>query len=79
MHLLQYITIWRVHQAYAWAYEREHFLLCPLNTTSITESELVRLSDAMPKLNWNKYFMEAQGLTVEDVYVYQDNQNVILL
>ena len=50
-----------------------------LNTVSTTESELVGVADAMPKLVWTRLFMEAQGYNVEDVYVYQDNQSAILL
>ena len=50
-----------------------------INTTSSTESELVGVSDGMPKMIWSRYFMEAQGYNVEDVYVYQDNQSAILL
>ena len=49
------------------------------NTTSSTESELVRVSDGMPKMIWTRYFMEAQGYNVEDVYVYSDNQSAMLL
>ena len=50
-----------------------------INTPSSTHAELVAASDAMPKMLWCRYFMEAQDYTVEDVYVYQDNQSAILL
>ena len=33
----------------------------------------------MPKILWCQYFMVAQDYTVEDVYVYQDNQSAIIL
>ena len=38
-----------------------------LNTTSSNEAQLGGVSDGMPKMIWSKYFMEAQGYTVEDV------------
>lgn len=50
-----------------------------INTGSTTHSELVAVDDTMPKILWVRYFMEAQGYIVEDVYVYQDNQSAILL
>ena len=50
-----------------------------INTYSTTQSELVGVSDALPKMLWFRYFMEAQGYTVKDVYIYQDNQSAILL
>ena len=40
----------------------------------MTEAELVGVSDALTKILWCRQFMEGQGCTVEDVYVYQDNQ-----
>ena len=48
-------------------------------TSSSTEVKLVGVSDALPKILGCRYFMEAQGCVVEDVYVYQDNQISILL
>ena len=33
----------------------------------------------MPKILWSRYLIEAQGYTVDDVYVYQDNQSAIIL
>ena len=50
-----------------------------INTSCSTHAELVGVSDALPKMLWCRYFMEAQGYAVEDVYVYQDNQSAILL
>ena len=50
-----------------------------LNTTSSIESELLGVSDGMPKMIWTRYFMEAQEYNVEDMYVYQDNQSAMLL
>lgn len=50
-----------------------------LNTTSSTEAELVGVLTGMPKMVWTRYFIEAQGYIVDDVYVYQDNQSAILI
>ena len=50
-----------------------------INTGSTTHSEIVAVDDAMPKILWSRYFIEAQGYTVDDVYVYQDNQSAIIL
>ena len=50
-----------------------------INTISSTEAELVGVADTMPKILWCKYFMEAQGYLVENIYVYQDNESAILL
>ena len=41
-----------------------------LNTTSTTESELVGVSDAMPKKIWVRYFMEVQRYNVQNAYIY---------
>ena len=46
---------------------------------SSTEAELVGVADTLPKILWCRLFLEDQGCTVEDVYVYQDNQSAILL
>ncbi len=50
-----------------------------LNTRSSTEGELVGGNDVMPQILWTRYFLEAQGYTVNDSIVYQDNQSAILL
>ena len=50
-----------------------------LNTNSSTESELVGVSDGIPKMIWTRYFMEAQGYNIEDLYICQDNQSAMLL
>ena len=50
-----------------------------INTSSSTEAEIVAVADSMPKMMWCKYFMEAQGYLVQDLYVYQDNESAILL
>jgi hypothetical protein len=50
-----------------------------LNVRSSCEGELVGLDDAMPNILWVRYFIEAQGYTVEQNIVYQDNKSTILL
>ena len=50
-----------------------------LNTKSSTEAEFVGVDDIMPQVIWTRYFLEAQGETVEDNIVYQDNQSAMKL
>ena len=50
-----------------------------LNTKSSTETELVVVDDVMPQIIWSKNFLEAQGYTVNDNVVFQDNQSAMLL
>ena len=50
-----------------------------LNVRSSTEGELVGLDDALPIILWCKYFIEAQGYTVEHNIVHQDNKSTLLL
>jgi hypothetical protein len=50
-----------------------------LNTRSSTEAELVGVDDVMALVIWTRYFLQAQGYTVDDNIVYQDNQSAILL
>ena len=50
-----------------------------LNTGSSTEAELVSISDFLGMMMWCKYFMEAQGYTIENNILYQDNKSTILL
>jgi hypothetical protein len=50
-----------------------------LNTRSSTEAELVGVDDVMALVVWTRYFLQAQGYTVDDNIVYQDNQSAMLL
>ena len=50
-----------------------------INTESSTEAELVGVDDALPNVLWIRRFLTAQGFTVNDNIVYQDNQSAILL
>ena len=50
-----------------------------LNTKSSTDLELVGVHDYMPMIICVKYFLEAQGYTVSDNLLHQDNQSSIKL
>ncbi|EJK60825.1 hypothetical protein THAOC_18763, partial [Thalassiosira oceanica] len=50
-----------------------------INVRSSTEGELVGLDDCLPLILWGKYFLEAQGYTVDHNIVRQDNQSTLLL
>ena len=44
-----------------------------INTKSSTESELVALDSALPKILWCLYFIESQGYGIDENVVFQDN------
>ena len=50
-----------------------------LNVRSSAEGELVGIDDALPCILWCRYFIEAQGYTIEQNILYQDNKSTILL
>ena len=50
-----------------------------LNTSSLMESELVRVDDMMPMILWTRHFMLAQGYKVKGNINYQDNKSKLLL
>ena len=50
-----------------------------LNTRSSTEAELVGEDNVATQILWTKHFMEAQGYTIEENIIYQDNKSTILL
>ena len=50
-----------------------------LNVGSSTESELVSIANVLGVMMWCKYFMEAQGYTIDNNILYQDNKFPILL
>ena len=50
-----------------------------LNTRSSTESELVGIHDVLPQILWTRYFLEAQGVHIQDNVIFQDNKSAILL
>jgi hypothetical protein len=50
-----------------------------INMGSSTEGEIVGAHDFLGKIMWAKYFIEAQGYTVDQNIVYQDNQATLRL
>ena len=50
-----------------------------LNAGSSTEAELIGIADALGIILWTKYFMEAQGYTIDTNKLFQDNKSNILL
>jgi hypothetical protein len=50
-----------------------------LVTRSSTEAELVGVYDVMPQILWTRHFLEAQGYTIDDSIIHQDNRSAILL
>jgi hypothetical protein len=50
-----------------------------LNTRSLTESELIGVDDLMALIIWSRNFLKAQGYSVVDNILYQDNKSAILL
>ncbi len=50
-----------------------------LNTCSSTESKLVGVNNLMSLIVWSRNFLKAQGYTVVDNILHQDNRSAILL
>ena len=50
-----------------------------LNTRSSTEAELVGTDDVSVMILWTKLFLEAQGITIDQNILCQDNKSTILL
>ena len=50
-----------------------------LNTGSSTETELVSIANVLGMMMWCKHFTEAQGYTVDNNILYQDNKSTLLL
>ena len=50
-----------------------------LNTRSSTKAELVGADNVTAQILWTKHFMEAQGYTIKDNILHQDNESTILL
>ena len=46
---------------------------------SSTEDELIGVDDTLPQALWTKYFIEAQGYTVDHNIIKQDNKSALLL
>ena len=49
-----------------------------LNVKSSTEGEIVGVSDFLPNMVWCRMFLSAQGITLEENTLYQDNKSAIL-
>ena len=43
---------------------------------SSTKAEIVAVHDVMPQLIWTGYFLDAQGFTIKDTTLYQDNMGL---
>ena len=50
-----------------------------LNTGSSTEAELVGIADSLSLMMCTKYFMEAQGYSIESNILFQYNHSTIML
>ena len=50
-----------------------------LNVGSSIESELVSIADILGVMMCCKHFIEAQGYTIDNNHLYQDNKSTILL
>jgi hypothetical protein len=50
-----------------------------LNTRSSTEMKIVGADNFMPEIRWTRYFMKAQGCSVKDNVLFQENKSSILL
>ena len=50
-----------------------------VNVQSLTEGELMGADDALPQVIWSKHFIEAQGRTVNNNIMCQDNKSCMLL
>jgi hypothetical protein len=48
-------------------------------SSSTKKAELVGVNDAMNMVLWCRLFLEAQGFTVIDNILYQDNESAMLL
>ena len=50
-----------------------------VNTRSLTEAELVAVDNTIAQILWTKKILKAQGVSIKDRILYQDNQSTILL
>ena len=46
---------------------------------SLTESELISLSDSVPQAVWSRDFLSNQGYKIDPALIYQDNKSTIAL
>ena len=50
-----------------------------LNVKSSTEGEIVGVSDFLPNMIWCRMFLSAQGISLKENILYQDNKSAILI
>ena len=50
-----------------------------MNRRSSNVDEIIGAHDAMPQVQWNKHFMEAQVYNINENIMNQDNKSAILL
>ena len=50
-----------------------------MNVRTSIKSKLVSIADVLGMIVWCKYFIEAQGYTIESIILYQNNNHTILL
>jgi len=50
-----------------------------INVKSSTESKLVATAEYLPYTLWLRHFMEAQGYSLKDNAIYQDNKSAIFM
>ncbi len=50
-----------------------------MNTRSSTEAEVVAADEAVGPMLWTALFLEAQGYSIRENILYQDNQSAMLL
>ena len=48
-----------------------------MNAKSLTESEIIEVSEYMPYNIWAIMFLEAQGYKIMDNIIFQENQSAI--
>ena len=50
-----------------------------INAKRSTDEELIGANNALPKMLWTQYFIEAQGFTIGKSVLFQDNLSAMLL
>ena len=50
-----------------------------INTKSSSETEVVGVDDVLPKVLWSRYFVQAQGYTIDHNIINQDNESSLRL
>ena len=50
-----------------------------INTKSSSETEVVGVDDVLPRVLWSRYFVEAQGYTIDHIIINRDNDSSLRL